>query len=141
MHGQSTRTKSIVTPLLLNVNSTPLYFQSCAIFSGITLDYSIQFHNHIQTICTKLTRVSGILYRISLSYSGPQCWNSIAADIRGCRNVKIFKKKLQLPLLRDQPTRDCAVGVQSSSKYVQSVVAPTFLVAIVGCCRVKFYYA
>ena len=60
----SNRVHEFITPLLLSVNHIPLHFETYIKFLGIKLDNKLNFSSHISHICSKLSKTTGILYRI-----------------------------------------------------------------------------
>ena len=61
----SNRTSEVRTPSLLNVNSFPVYFVDSVKFLGVNIDSRLNFSVHVNYICSKLSRTTGIFYRIA----------------------------------------------------------------------------
>jgi hypothetical protein len=59
------RLRDISTPLTLKIADVNVDFADDFKFLGVYLDSNLRFSNHIQHICLKLAKTSGILYRIS----------------------------------------------------------------------------
>ena len=59
------RRQFIETPLVLCIDDTVLEFSDCIKFLGVMLDRGLSFSNHVNYICSKLAKTSGILRRIS----------------------------------------------------------------------------
>lgn len=59
------RVFDIVSPLLLSIDNTPIYYEISLKFLGFKIDNSLNFSNHISFICTKISKTAGIFYRIS----------------------------------------------------------------------------
>ena len=58
------RLACIVSPSLLNVNSVPVFFDTNFKFLGTTIDSKLNFSNHINLICAKVSRTAGVLTRV-----------------------------------------------------------------------------
>ena len=58
------RTRDIETPSVLNVNSNQVWYDKCVKFLGVTIDYKLSFSCHIDSICMRLSKSIGILYKI-----------------------------------------------------------------------------
>lgn len=58
------RTQDIASPLILSINNCPIYCDSSFKFLGLKLDRCLNFSTHILYLCSKLSKIAGILYRI-----------------------------------------------------------------------------
>ena len=59
------RFNEIVTPLVLNVNRSPIFFVDSIKFLGVNVDCNLKYDSHVDHICTKLAKVAGILYKVN----------------------------------------------------------------------------
>ena len=60
----SNRIRDVVSPLLLSVGDSQVHFEDSIKFLGVQLDNHLNFSNHVQYICSKLSKTTGVLYRL-----------------------------------------------------------------------------
>ena len=60
----SNRISDVISPLLLVVNDVPVFCENSVKFLGVSIDRRLSFADHINSICTKISKTIGIFYRI-----------------------------------------------------------------------------
>ena len=61
----SNRSHDLITPLVLNINNVQINLFESVRFLGLVIDNKLNFSNHINLVCAKLSKTAGILYKIS----------------------------------------------------------------------------
>lgn len=59
------RMNSVETPIILRVANVTIDLFASVKFLGVIIDHKLNFSSHINSICTKLSKTAGVLYRIS----------------------------------------------------------------------------
>lgn len=61
----SNRIFDVITPSLLNVNCSPVFFANSVKFLGVKVDDRLNFSIHVNYICSKLAKTIGLLFRVA----------------------------------------------------------------------------
>jgi len=58
------RMNAVETPSMVTIGDSPLWFVDYVKFLGVRLDSKLEFDQHVQYVCSKLSKTVGIFYRI-----------------------------------------------------------------------------